>query len=42
MASTNDRAQSAFGNEQDATTYKKAIKGKEKFLRKFGDDTNAI
>ena len=42
MASTNDRARSAFGNQQDEATYKKAVKGKEKFLKKFGDDTNAV
>lgn len=42
MASTNDRAKSAFGNEQDEATYRKAVKGKEKFLRKFGDDTDAV
>lgn len=42
MASTNDRALSAFGNEQDKRTYAKAIKGKQKFLKKFGDDTDAI
>ena len=42
MDSTNDRARSAFGNEQDKATYQKAVKGKEKFLKKFGDDTDAI
>ena len=42
MASMNDRARSAFGNQQDEATYRKAVKGKEKFLKKFGDDTNAV
>ena len=42
MDSTSDRARSAFGNEQDEATYKKAVRGKEKFLRKFGDDTQAV
>ena len=42
MESANDRALSAFGNEQDARTYKKAVKGKEGFLKKFGDDTDAV
>ena len=42
MDSTNDRARSAFGNDQDEATYRKAVKGKEKFLKKFGDDTQAV
>ena len=42
MASVNDRAQSAFGNQQDEATYRKAVKGKARFLRRFGDDTNAV
>jgi len=42
MDSTNDRARSTFGNDQDEATYRKAVKGKEKFLKKFGDDTDAI
>ena len=42
MESANDRALSAFGNEQDARTYKKAVKGKEGFLKMFGDDTDAV
>ena len=42
MTSMNDRARSAFGNQQDEATYRKAVKGKEKFLKKFGDDTNAV
>ena len=37
-----DRARSAFGNEQDRATYRKAVRGKEKFLRRFGDDTDAV
>lgn len=42
MTSMDDRARSAFGNEQDESTYKKAVKGKEKFLKRFGDDTDAV
>ena len=39
MTAQHDRAQSAFGNVQDDATYKKALRSKQKFLRKFGDDT---
>ena len=42
MALASDRARSAFGNQQDDATYRKAVRGKEKFLKKFGDDSNAI
>ena len=41
MNVTDDRAKSAFGNEQDKRTYRKAVQGKEKFLKKFGDDSAA-
>ena len=41
MASTNDRARSAFGNQQDERVWRKAVRGKEKFLKKFGDDSQA-
>ena len=41
MNVTDDRAKSAFGNEQDKRTYRKAVQGKEKFLKKFGDDSGA-
>lgn len=42
MNATDDRAKSAFGNQQDERTYRKAVKGKESFLRRFGDDTDAV
>ena len=35
-----DRTSVIFGNPIDAKTVKKAEKSKEKFLKKFGDDTN--
>ncbi len=41
MTATNDRAKCAFGNQQDERVWRKAQKGKERFLKKFGDDTNA-
>ena len=41
MSPIDDRAKSAFGNQQDERTYRKAVRGKEKFLRKFGDDSQA-
>ena len=41
MTSTSDRAKSAFGNPQDERVWRKAVRGKEKFLKKFGDDSNA-
>jgi len=36
-----DRAKSVYGNEQSKSTYKKALKTKEKNIKKFGDDSNA-
>lgn len=42
MGATSDRARSAFGNEQDERTYRKAVRGKERFLKRFGDDTDAV
>ena len=42
MTTGTDRARSAFGNVQDEATYRKAVRSKEKFLRKFGDDSNAV
>ena len=42
MAELQDRARVAFGNIQDDKTYQKALKGKENFLKKFGDDTDAV
>ena len=42
MADGMDRAASVFGNEQDEKVYQKACRGKENFLKKFGDDTDAV
>ena len=42
MGATADRARSAFGNEQDDATYQKAIQSKERYLRRFGDDSSAV
>lgn len=35
-----DRAKSIFGNEISKKTYKKAVKSKNKYIKKFGDDSN--
>ena len=35
-----DRAKNIFGNEIKKSAYKKAVKSKKKFIRKFGDDSN--
>ncbi|MBO6279958.1 MAG: hypothetical protein J6M95_00050 [Bacilli bacterium] len=35
-----DRSSVIFGNQIDKKTIKKGIKGKQKFIKKFGDDTN--
>ncbi|WP_187759733.1 DUF6937 domain-containing protein [Thiospirochaeta perfilievii] len=35
-----DRSKVIFGNKISNTTYKKAIKNKKKFIKKFGDDSN--
>ncbi len=37
-----DRARSAFGNAQDPSTYRKAVQSKERFQRRFGDDSDAV
>ena len=42
MDLTGDRAQNAFGNQQDKRTYKKAVRGKQGFIKRFGDDSDAI
>ena len=42
MANGQDRAASVFGNEQDAKVYEKACQGKEKFIKKFGDDSQTV
>ena len=35
------RSQSVYGNEQKASTVRKAEKSKKKYIKKFGDDSNA-
>jgi len=35
------RSQSVYGNEQKASTVRKAEKSKKKYMKKFGDDSNA-
>ena len=42
MESSTDRARSVFGNEQDDATYQKAVQSKERYLRRFGDDSKAV
>ncbi len=42
MATSTDRAASVFGNEQDAKVYEKACRGKEAYIKKFGDDSDAV
>ena len=36
-----DRSRKIFGNEISSRDYKKAIKSKNKYIRKFGDDSGA-
>jgi len=42
MASAKDRAAEVFGNAIDHKTFEKAVKSKEKYAKKFGDDSAAI
>ena len=42
MNVSEDRARSVFGNEQDERTYRKALKAKQGFVKRFGDDSNAV
>ena len=42
MSVSDDRAKSAFGNPQDERTYRKALKSKSDFVKKFGDDSGAV
>ncbi len=37
-----DRSRFIFGNEISAKAYKKAVRNKAKFIRKYGDDTDKI
>lgn len=39
MDNGEDRARSAFGNDQGSRTYRKAVRTKERYLRRFGDDS---
>ena len=41
MSSQHDRAREVFGNRIDDGTYRKACASKERFIKKFGDDTRA-
>ena len=36
-----ERSESVYGNEQKASTVRKAEKSKKKYIKKFGDDSNA-
>lgn len=36
----NDRAKVIFGNEISEKAYRKAVKSKAKYIRKFGDDSD--
>lgn len=38
----NRRSRSAFGNEQDEKTYRKALESRDGYLRRYGDDTNTV
>ncbi|ACV21709.1 Uncharacterised protein [Slackia heliotrinireducens] len=42
VANSVDRAKVIFGNEIDTADYEKACKGKEKYARRFGDDSNTV
>ena len=42
MADGKDRAASVFGNEQDPKVYEKACRGKEGYIKKFGDDSATV
>ena len=37
-----EKSKVIFGNKIDAKTYKKSCKKKNKFLKKYGDDTNKV
>lgn len=39
MSVTDDRARSAFGNQQSERAYRRALRSKERFVRRFGDDS---
>ena len=42
MGNGTDRARSAFGNDQGARTYRKAVRSKQRFQKRFGDDSGAV
>lgn len=37
-----DKSKNIFGNEMPSKVYNKAVKSKNKFIKKFGDDTNTV
>ncbi len=42
MEASTDRARSVFGNGQGEATYQKVVQSKERFLCRFGDDSNTV
>ncbi len=42
MQSTNDRSRSVFGNMHSTSVYDKAVKSRDSFLKKFGNDRDAV
>ena len=42
MAEQIDRAACVFGNQIDEKTYEKAVRSKEGYARRFGDDSDAV
>ena len=36
-----DKSKVIFGNKMSRATYKKAVRGKKGYVKKFGDDSNA-
>lgn len=42
MEASTGRARSVFGNGQGEATYQKAVQSKERFLCRFGDDSNTV
>ena len=41
MSSQHDKARQVFGNSIDGKTYRKACEAKERFVKKFGDDSGS-
>lgn len=42
MDTGNDRAKSAFGNAQDDRAYSKAVRSKQRYVKDFGNDADAV